>query len=1102
MTTSYKKLGVNSLRFFWGILIFSFFWSQNSVAQLLNFELDIVATNETCIGNGTLTFGVDNPTPGASILYTVYLLPNDLTPVFSSAEPFVGSLTAGTYKVIALETLGVESLSVEGQVTIQNAIAPLTYTISSAASNCGVDGEIIITPTSGTAVAYEIMSGPQPMPLQESNTFTGIPEGTYNIRVFDECGQGVVTTYTLELNPAPPVVSAPIFNNMADGDCEQVSVSNTISYPEGTVITYPVTIQYSIYPPGGGTPEISTQYFSEGLPGFIEFSHIFPVVPGDGYTYDILVTNGCGLTFGTQGNAANPTPSVGLQAIPTPCGHYYLSVTSSQFSPPYTMEFTQAPVGFNPAALNNAYPGPFSDATVNFGNDNNTIPEGTYNVTITDACGRTASGTVDVDEIAPEPVAAGRNNGCFSNLGRITISIPDRQIVSASIIEAPATYTQPLPQNVSSFINSSGILIVTNLPIGDYILTVTDNCGHEYTVEANVPEFTPQPFIGTAFSDCTEGSGALRAMSPNGFLVQATLVSAPPAYTGILPEVVTAYIDVDGRLYMDNLPAGTYVFDCEDTCGIQETVSVTVEAYQPAPGPVYVFEPLCNSWNITVADPASAGGASYWLQKENPNQPGQWVHPETGVAYIEGDLPTNTTSYALPNNQAIYNLQFFGNFRVVKAVQTVGLGVKNKLCFTELGTFSYQYGVEIYGVYNVACLGNIDDVLVQASGLAPLTYRIIEKDGEEFIVENGESNLFSGLAPGVYVFEVENGCGQTGVATRNLNLLPDLVEATFPGDILQCIEPGDSQFQEFNLLDTKAQILGQQSPDVYTVTYYTTIADAQDGTNAIADPEHYTNVTSPQVIYARVEHNLVNVCHEVVDFIIQVSENPEVEMEEFVVLCDNQGSVQLTATFGYDAYEWSTGATTPEITVTEPGDYTVRVIKDYGIGTCFTEHTITVVPSGEAEDFDFEIVDWTDNDNSVTVNATGIGAYEFSIDGVNYQPEPVFTGLPFGVYDVYIRDTYGCGEITRQVALLNYPRYFTPNGDGVNDTWRIAFSWFEPNMMLFIYDRYGKLITTFNGQSAGWDGTLNNHNLPSTDYWFVAQREDGRVFKGHFSMIR
>jgi gliding motility-associated-like protein len=71
-----------------------------------------------------------------------------------------------------------------------------------------------------------------------------------------------------------------------------------------------------------------------------------------------------------------------------------------------------------------------------------------------------------------------------------------------------------------------------------------------------------------------------------------------------------------------------------------------------------------------------------------------------------------------------------------------------------------------------------------------------------------------------------------------------------------------------------------------------------------------------------------------------------------------------------------------------------------------------------------------------------------------------------------------------------------------HDRWRIKFSIYEPNLLVNIYDRYGKIVGSFDAKGEGWDGTFNGAALPSTDYWFVVKREDGRELKGHFAMLR
>jgi len=215
-------------------------------------------------------------------------------------------------------------------------------------------------------------------------------------------------------------------------------------------------------------------------------------------------------------------------------------------------------------------------------------------------------------------------------------------------------------------------------------------------------------------------------------------------------------------------------------------------------------------------------------------------------------------------------------------------------------------------------------------------------------------------------------------------------------------------------------------------------------------------------------------------------------------ICGGNGSVTLEANAGHDTYAWSNGATTRSITVTTPGIYTLDVTNN----GCNTQQTITVSPSEKPSITEIETIDWTVDDNSITIVAAGAGSYLYSLNGGSFQRSNVFENLPIGMYTITVKDEFGCGDVSEDVVLLNYPKFFTPNGDGQNEMWRIKFATFEPNLQIYIFDRYGKLITGFTGEGEGWDGTLNGKPLPSTDYWFVVERESGIVYKGHFSLIR
>ncbi|MBE9576158.1 PKD-like domain-containing protein [Flavobacterium proteolyticum] len=140
---------------------------------------------------------------------------------------------------------------------------------------------------------------------------------------------------------------------------------------------------------------------------------------------------------------------------------------------------------------------------------------------------------------------------------------------------------------------------------------------------------------------------------------------------------------------------------------------------------------------------------------------------------------------------------------------------------------------------------------------------------------------------------------------------------------------------------------------------------------------------------------------------------------------------------------------------------------------------------------------------TLVVNVTGgSGTLMYSLDEGTLQTSNVFTNVSAGPHKITVIDTQGCTYFTYDVFVIGYPQYFTPNGDGINDTWYI--DGLQNTDVIYIFDRYGKLIKQLRGIE-GWDGTYNQENLPSTDYWFtVDYLENGvkKQFKAHFALKR
>lgn len=1074
-------------------------------SQGADFDFDTAVTDQTCPGTGALTFSPSNVPADAVVTYYVYLMPNISVPIRTSTDLSVSNLPAGQYTIIASAVVnGVEDIR-SHVATIQDLSPPAPeFTFELQAQNCNNLNQINVVVTSGVATAYEIFSGPVTAPQQSSSLFTGLVDGEYIFRVYDACGQAVSKTFTAQFNAQPPVVSAPTLGDVTTADCSVFTIVNTLSYPPGTIATYPLSVQFTLHASDGSPDIVISQNFTSGDLQGVQITNTFPYTLGVQYTYDVAVVNGCGVPYNSTGNAVNPNPSLALSAVPTPCGVYYINATASGFAPPYAITFTGFPDGFNPSIFNTSYPGPFTTPAISFGGNDMPVPEGLYTAFITDACNRTSAiAAVTIMNTLPTPEVVVRNNGCFSDFGSLGVSIADRSIVQATIVTAPPLYTQALPSDVSSFINSNGNLFITNLPIGGYVLELVDNCGvHYVNVTGYVPAFTPGSLVVKSLPDCEAGFGTVEVASPNGALVSISLIAAPDTYTQSLPYNVTSFVrSANGRLYLDGLPEGSYTFSGTDTCGFSSSVTVNVAVNNMVSG-LFAFTPLCNSFNITLADPDTVSSSpSYWLQIENPMAPGTWMNPEDGTIYNDGDIPTSANSVALDNNTTNLNFAYFGVFRIIKYFTTYGSGTNTKNCIKQIGdTFEYQYGVEIDNVYALRCAGHQDDVYVEASGLAPLHYSIVDPtDNRIVILDNGSNPIFANLPLGSYKFKVENRCGQFVYQVVDVANIPDVVNAATPSDITVCVPAGQALNQPVDLTVQNTAILNGSVPSSYSVIYYLSLADAESGTNAISNPSTFVPTSNPQQIFAKMNQVYINRCPDIVSFNVTEANVPVLNVDKQQYLCEDVGQLTLQAGTGFDSYLWQPGMqTTPEIIVTQPGDYAITVTT----AGCTTTETITVLPVSPPEIQSIETFDWTEDNNGLTVVMATPEMYEYSLDGINYQDSNTFSGLPAGIYSVFVRDKQACNATGRVVPLLYYPKFFTPNGDGYNEKWRIEFSSLEPKLQVYIYDRFGKLITGFPSQSEGWDGTFNGNPLPSTDYWFVVVRQDGRIHKGHFSLIR
>lgn len=285
-------------------------------------------------------------------------------------------------------------------------------------------------------------------------------------------------------------------------------------------------------------------------------------------------------------------------------------------------------------------------------------------------------------------------------------------------------------------------------------------------------------------------------------------------------------------------------------------------------------------------------------------------------------------------------------------------------------------------------------------------------------------------------------------------------------------------------------------------SYYNSLnaAENQISSAQINNVSNYNLNIGITTIFVRIDSQ--NGCHQIVELKLTLVSKPRIAISDIMPVCEGT-SIIINAGNGFDSYDWSTGETTQSIIVSQAGNYSVTVTENHNGISCSSTKNFTVVNSNAATVTEIITSDWSDNNNTITVllSNSSVGNYVYSLDGINYQSSNLFSGLDSGEYTVFIKDTNGCGISNQEIYLLMYPKYFTPNGDSYNDTWKIKFSQKEPNLKIAIFDRYGKLLKTMTSLDS-WDGKFNGKDLPSDDYWFVVTRQNGKEFRGHFAMKR
>ena len=391
-----------------------------------------------------------------------------------------------------------------------------------------------------------------------------------------------------------------------------------------------------------------------------------------------------------------------------------------------------------------------------------------------------------------------------------------------------------------------------------------------------------------------------------------------------------------------------------------------------------------------------------------------------------------------------------------------------------------------------------------------------------FDTQTGGISLANGLvytpnvtAPGIYIFYAEASDSLTGCIGNNRIPVILTIEQIPVAQVLNDVEGCESYLL----------------PDLQVNNSY---YSGPNGSGQLLTGG--SQINQSQTIYIFVQSPNNPNCSSESQFNVTILEEPIIDLPFEVSICNNGNGVTTSVSIGVDLgpnyiYDWTPnndmngdGIEEAIFNVSQAGEYSLRI---YTIGNTINcggslEHVVNVTDASLPQSIEVEITTEGFELNSgnrvraiVNNDILSYTNFEFSLDNPDgpYQTENFFQNVPGGLHTIFVRSTGSCGTTLESdpFLLVNHPTFFSPNGDGSNDTW-IPLGLTDPNIttnvIAEIYDRHGKLVHYLDIFGPGWDGMYNGSPLPESDYWFVIEYIDALdnnrsiQFKGHFSLIR
>ncbi len=939
--------------------------------------------------------------------------------------------------------------------------APVIDSIAIDQGTCRDNGIIRIFAHSATPLHYAIIAGPQVRPPQTSNTFTALQAGLYTVQISDASSSAMRTA---------TITSSYQYFDFSTNTVSALCLRDTnmllIASVDSNLGRGPLTWQL--------TDPAGVSYATQSSDTF----H----VPSGG-TYTIRCTDACGTvrqryisTYRLSNTDLQFQYNLGPYRVGCDSAHIYAEytipngvallpfpVTFVEYTNHDTFSYTMPT---NPgSSIQNLGTGylqlfPF---TATFENTVGRVyPGDEIFFGFIDACGDTVINSATV----PSPSLI--LNGFYS--------MPDSSCGSYSIPDIRQNLATPnqwvlIDDNTHQIVDSaSGQYGMTpHPPNSDYTYICFDQCGDtlRQSFYWQAAQTYPVSVIPTITQNSCMDSTAAVSFLLSSFHAPITfrILSGPAyahsskagfaysshiTYPWVADQIAYSYLPFSG------LPPGHYTFDAGDTCGHYISSSFDITPDQ-----------VTDFTHQVIAGQNCLGGSSIYYRYSTGLLSDNLVISYHIYNLTTGQLLDSDYTYGSNGNATLGNLDP-GTYTIRLDITGGNMHVTDSsFCSENTDTVviaPYSFPDMPVVTYSPSCTGyaTITAQMDTTLGVPSYTYQII--DGPMLSAMQVDNGTFQVSQTGIYTILGLDACGNGLI--RHISV-----------DSLYRAVPMIRSFKDTCFHTYVRGVLYTES----TVAYDTL----------------RTAMGCDSIIY--VDSVVIRGSHDRRPIIALATDT----------FCAGAGG-DVSAIAGYHLYQWDNGATTPIIHVSDSGWYHL-IVTDSEHCTLSDQIYIALLDSPSVVS-GWIYADSVCMDDPLQVGLTLSGPdvhYEWSdIANGTLQRQFVDSGIyTFTVSNKCAAKSYTLHTTEKTCDEHAYPpNAFSPNGDGINDIYRIYSSYDFKSFSLLIFDRWGEKVFESNNEANGWDGRYKNEDLPTGVYVYeyigVWPTGHSHTSRGSITLIR